>query len=281
MVLCKTKTDILTYIGSIGYDLPKIGFVPTMGALHEGHLTLVREAKRLSSFVICSIFVNPAQFNEEKDYKAYPITIENDIFLLEKERCDMLFLPSISEIYPTGFHNRQHYPIGNIENVLEGAYRPGHFQGVCLVIDRLLDILKPNILLLGQKDYQQCLVIQFLVNYKNMPVEIKVIPTVREASGLAMSSRNLRLSITGREKAAIIYRVLQDIKQNGFQLTEDWQQHIRKQLIEAGFESIDYVVSYPSGFLDNSEDRLGLGKKVALIAANIEGVRLIDNIIGY
>src|SRR6476660_2225904 len=192
----------------------KIGFVPTMGALHNGHLALIEQSKSPDTTTVCSIFVNPTQFNDKKDFEKYPVTIENDIYLLEKASTDILFIPAVDEIYPDGLATNFSYDLGYLETMLEGFYRPGHFQGVCRVMHKLLNIVQPDDLFMGQKDYQQCMVIKKLIESYNLKAYLNVVPTQRENSGLAMSSRNLLLSDAAKQKATTIYNALNFIKDN-------------------------------------------------------------------
>ena len=162
MIIFKKKIDISNYIVNYKKTSGKIGFIPTMGALHKGHISLIEASKRTDTLTICSIFVNPTQFNNTADFEKYPVTIEKDIDMLEKAGCNVLFLPSVEEIYPEDSSTTLPYELGFIETVLDGKYRPGHFQGVCNVVQRLLDIVQPNTIYLGQKDYQQCIIIKKL-----------------------------------------------------------------------------------------------------------------------
>ena len=196
MVLLKNATDLYNYLDSQRKNHISIGFVPTMGALHEGHLSLLAKSKKENSITVCSIFINPTQFNDPLDFEKYPVTIEQDIQKLDSIDCDILFLPSVDEIYPDGLNYNIHFALGELETIWEGKYRPGHFQGVCLVVKRLLEIVQPDMLFLGQKDFQQCKVIAKLIEILNFEKKIALIicPTMREPDGLAMSSRNMRLS---------------------------------------------------------------------------------------
>lgn len=255
-----------------------IGLVPTMGALHEGHLSLIRASKSLSHLTVCSIFVNPTQFNDLSDYQQYPITIEQDIRLLEQENCDVLFMPDVQEIYPPG-HQKKQYTLGQLELYLEGKYRPGHFQGVCQVVDRLLDIVEPDLLFLGRKDYQQCMVIAELIRLTGKSTQLEIVPTMREPGGLAMSSRNLRLSEADRKKATAIYETLQKIKTDIRpgeinQLSTE----ASATILEAGFSKVDYVSIAQAHTLEPVDYWDGETPLVALAAAFLSGVRLIDNI---
>lgn len=256
-----------------------IGFVPTMGALHKGHISLITLARKHAGHVVASIFVNPTQFNDPRDFEKYPVTIDKDVNMLEAAACDVLFLPSVAEMYPTRINNKKHYDLGYLETVLEGASRPGHFQGVCQVVERLLDIVAPNQLFLGQKDYQQCMVVNRLVQLMTIKTSIIIAPTQRENDGLAMSSRNMRLSAEAREKATVIYKTLLWIKDN---IKSGSLKNIK---IEAGHRlsiggfTPDYVAIANADTLELLEELQVNIKPVALIAGFIDGVRLIDNMI--
>jgi pantoate--beta-alanine ligase len=221
MVLFKKSEDLSKWIETQRTLTPSgqffsMGFVPTMGALHQGHISLIEASKTENNVTVCSIFVNPTQFNDPKDFEKYPVTIETDIEKLEAAGCDVLFLPAVSEIYPQGTRPSKQYELGFLETVLDGKFRPGHFQGVCQVVERLLQIVKPTQLFLGQKDYQQCMVISKLIDLMGWgnKLKINICPTLREADGLAMSSRNMRLTNDERIKAVAIYQCLNHLKEN-------------------------------------------------------------------
>ena len=255
------------------------GFVPTMGALHEGHLTLIKQAKEKSDITICSIFVNPTQFNDPRDFDKYPKTIEQDIEMLVKTGCDILFLPSVQEIYPSGTVNNPYYELGYLETVLEGKYRPGHFQGVCQVVDRLLEIVKPDFLFLGQKDFQQCKVVQKLIEIKKINTKLIIGATLREKDGLAMSSRNMRLNSVERNQAVSIYESLIKIKQHLHPgSVESMKEMAIQYLTLRGFQ-VDYVEIANAETLENINEWNGTEKVVALIAAYLNEIRLIDNML--
>ena len=208
MVICKTVSVLREYLSTVRAP----GFVPTLGALHDGHASLVRESRAAGRFTVCSIFVNPTQFNDPSDYAKYPKTLSADILLAERAGVDLLFLPSLEEIYPGGTAPVHHYDLGYLETVLEGKYRPGHFQGVCQVVERLLRIVSPGELYMGQKDYQQCMVVQRLIDTEKLPVRLVICPIRREPDGLAMSSRNMRLDPSQRAGAVALYQVLQRVE---------------------------------------------------------------------
>jgi len=277
MILFKRPDDLIDFIQKKRKSIIKIGFVPTMGALHQGHISLIDKSKSENDLTICSIFVNPTQFNNPIDFEKYPITIEADIEQLELNGCDVLFLPSVDDIYPENFQ-KSNFELGYLDNILEGKHRAGHFQGVCMVVKRLLEIVKCDILYLGQKDYQQCMVIKKMATDLNIPVEIKIVPTVREANGLAMSSRNKRLNEAEKEAALVIFDVLCFLKDNIFELSiPDLLQTGGNKLTSKGFK-VDYIeitdeILNP---IKNAEKNQII---VALIAASIGDVRLIDNMI--
>ncbi|HWR32473.1 MAG TPA: pantoate--beta-alanine ligase [Chitinophagaceae bacterium] len=279
MILLKNAADLRKWLESQREAGKIIGFVPTMGALHDGHLSLIGFSKKDNDVTVASIFVNPAQFNDPGDFEKYPVTIEKDINLLEKVGCDVLFLPSVNEIYPHGVKAAIHYDLGFIETVLEGKFRPGHFQGVCMVVHRLLEIVQPHKLYLGQKDYQQCMVITRLIELINQKEKIivKVCPTHREKDGLAMSSRNMRLRADERIKATGIYQCLSMIKENlktgSLQKTKE---NAMLRLEKSGFK-VDYVEVVDATTLQSVDIWDGKQKLVGLVAAFLNEVRLIDN----
>ncbi|HZI00726.1 MAG TPA: pantoate--beta-alanine ligase, partial [Flavisolibacter sp.] len=219
MIIIKSAEHLHAYILTLKKKGLKIGFVPTMGALHPGHISLIKESVNVSNITICSIFINPTQFNNKEDFAKYPVTIENDINLLTGSGCDILFLPTVDEIYSTAYVIKK-YDLGKLETLLEGEFRPGHFQGVCQVVDRLLDIVSPDFMFLGQKDYQQCMILKQLIVLRNDEAKIELVfaPTIRENDGLAMSSRNMRLQPEQRIKALCIHQCLEIMKQQIHQL---------------------------------------------------------------
>lgn len=259
-----------------------IGFVPTMGALHQGHLSLINESKKQQNITVCSIYVNPTQFNDPKDFEKYPITIEQDKALLEQADCDILFIPNTIEMYPKGFTRPKKYELGTLEEILDGYHRKGHFQGVCQIVEKLLLAVEPNNLFLGQKDYQQCMVIKKLVQLINLnhKIKIHICDTKREHDGLAMSSRNVRLSKEARLQATAIFNSFWAVKsklRNG-DVNFFLETH-KTFLLENGFESIDYFTIANAITLENINNWNGKDKIVILAAAFIDGVRLIDNMI--
>lgn len=279
MIIFKHSKDLRAYIKKSKSAGISVGFVPTMGALHAGHLSLVSYCKSKTGLTVCSIFINPTQFNNAEDFKKYPVTLEKDISLLEKGGCNVLFIPNEKEMYPDEASKAKKYNIGFLETILEGKFRPGHFQGVCLVVERLLNIVEPGFLFIGQKDFQQCLVLKRLVEIMQKKIEIIICPTLREISGLAMSSRNLRLSDEEKQTAPLMYGALQSIKENiGKAAIPQLQQQAISYLEEKGFK-VDYLQLAKTENLEivtEGENKNGL---IILIAAFLNEIRLIDNLL--
>jgi len=280
MILFKKTNDLIKHLDNQRILGKKIGFMPTMGALHEGHLSLFRLSKAATDLTICSIFVNPTQFNDPADFEKYPITTDKDIALLLTAGCDLLFLPAVSEMYPEGIMGKPEYDLGDMETLLEGKFRPGHFQGVCQVVHQLLAQVNPHDLFLGQKDYQQCMVIDRLMQQTGFKetVKLHICPTLRETDGLAMSSRNRRLNDSDRKKAASIFRTLSYLKQQLHTGSLDaLLQTASDQLEQEGFRT-DYLVVADAASLQPVSTWDGSQKLVALVATFLGGVRLIDNL---
>lgn len=271
--------DISNYLRQKKTAGTGIGFVPTMGALHKGHLSLIQQSKEQTRLTVSSIFINPTQFNDPGDFAKYPVTIDKDIEQLVKAGCDVLFLPSSNEIYPTGTAHLPYYELGYLETVLEGKYRPGHFQGVCQVVHRLLEIVQPNKLFLGQKDFQQCMVIKKLIELTGLPISVQVIPTFRENDGLAMSSRNMRLDETERATATAIHQSLLQMKEHLQPGTVLKLKETAGSFLKSKGFRVDYTELANADTLELVTDWNGQDKLVALTAAYLGEVRLIDNMI--
>ena len=256
----------------------QIGFVPTMGALHQGHLELVKRCKEETDFCVVSVFVNPTQFNNPEDLIKYPRTPEKDCQLLEATGCDLVFLPTVEEIYPEP--DTRQFDFGTLETVMEGAMRPGHFNGVAQVVSKLFDMVTPDIAFFGEKDFQQVAIIRAMVKQLNSPVKIVAVPIVREESGLAMSSRNMRLSATQIEEAVAISQALFESKQTmgSMSVAETIKKVVDKINIVDSLE-IEYFQIVDGDTLqaisawDESEHVVGC------VAAYCGEVRLIDNVI--
>ena len=248
-----------------------IAFVPTMGSLHDGHVALIENAKKYADIVIVNIFVNKAQFNDLKDYELYPQNLENDLKILSKTSADAVFAPSNLEIYDENFSFKI-VPTSMVD-CLCAKNRVGHFDGVALIIAKLFNIINPNYAFFGEKDFQQLAIIKKLVKDLNFNIEILSVETVREPSGLALSSRNQRLSADNKIKASMIYKVLNEIKINPKIIEEK-----KRELLENGFEKIDYLEIRNEDNLKLNMDLISPKKRRIFIAVYLEGVRLIDNI---
>ena len=253
-----------------------IGFVPTLGALHAGHISLINLARAQNDVVVCSIFVNPSQFNDPKDLEKYPRTIEADSAMLEQAGCDILFNPEVNEIYDGNEH--WHFDIGPVEFLLEGKFRPGHYQGVTQVVYKLFNIVAPDTAYFGQKDYQQFLIINKMVDKLTIGVKLVMCPIMRETDGLAMSSRNIHLTADDRRHALILSKTLNQIKDN-FDVSriEQLQTEAEKMInAEPGVE-LDYFEIADGETLQPPNERAK--SIVALVAAKVGKTRLIDNVI--
>lgn len=276
MILFKQAASLSQFLHLHQQEGKTVSFVPTMGALHKGHLSLLSRARTESDLSVCSIFVNPTQFNNRDDFSRYPVTLEKDIDKLHGSSCNVLFLPTENEIYPAGYSAKR-YELGVLETILEGEYRPGHFQGVCQVVDRLLEIVHPNKIYMGQKDYQQCQVVQKLIYLTNRhALEMITVPTIREKDGLAMSSRNLRLNSSQRAKAPALYQALQTAKAAlGQQPFDNIRQMAVTDLSLQGF-AVDYFEIVDATTLLPATDHSK--NLIALVAASLGDIRLIDNL---
>lgn len=279
MLIARTEKEVTDFLA--GFCGKKVGFVPTMGALHEGHLSLIEQSKTKCDLTVCSIFINPTQFTNAQDLEKYPVTTQEDIEKLQAAHCDLLFLPSTEVIYPNGIALKEPYVLGALENVLEGEFRPGHFQGVAQVVDRLLQIVRPACLLMGEKDWQQTRVINMMLQeHTTYTAPTLVIgSTIREASGLAKSSRNLRIPAELLPDAAALYQSLQQISSRINEATpKDLIEVAKRQLLAAGFEKVEYIAVVDADTLEE-KGKFYKGDHLRILgAAWYFGVRLIDNI---
>ena len=279
MKIFRTKQELQHELAGIRQQNQVITLVPTMGALHEGHLSLINYAKPLTDITVCSIFVNPTQFNDPKDLEKYPRPIENDIALLESIGCDILFMPTVEEMYPEN-DPEWHIDLGNLDQIWEGEHRPGHFQGVTQIVFKLFDLVKPNQACFGQKDFQQVMVIQRMIDIKKLDIKLLICPIIRSEEGLALSSRNARLSEEGKENALALITALRFIKDN-------LEQKSVAELLDGAKEILASNPAVELEYLSICEtstlapvDNIEADKDyVALIAAWVEKVRLIDNIL--
>jgi len=277
MKVISTVASLHSYLNEADNKKKTIGFVPTMGALHQGHLALVKEASEKSDIVIVSIFVNPTQFNNPKDLERYPRDLQTDIDALETMCCDIVFAPDVKEIYPE--KDERTFNFGTLETVMEGQFRPGHFNGVAQVVSRFFDIIKPKRAFFGLKDFQQLAIIRAMVKQLELPIEIVACPTVREADGLAMSSRNMLLSETQRKNAPVIARSLSDscnfvakTTVEGIKKKVDQAINTTEGLKIEYFEIVDGYSLQPVDNWDESDYIVGC------IAVFTGEIRLIDNI---
>lgn len=256
-----------------------IGFVPTMGALHAGHISLIERSKQENDITASSIFVNPTQFNNPEDLKKYPRTLEKDCEMLEAAGCDMVFAPSAEEMYPT--LPAMKFDFGSLETVMEGQFRPGHFNGVGIVVSKLFHIVKPNKAYFGLKDLQQVAVIRRMVNDLSFDLEIIPCPTLRENDGLAMSSRNVRLTPDGRKIAPQVYQSLllaKQILENGG-TSNDVQTAVNQHFAQYPAFTPEYFEVASFDTLESISAKNTAGKTAICIAIFLDGVRLIDNIV--
>lgn len=253
-----------------------IGFVPTMGALHEGHLKLVRQAAAENDFVAVSIFVNPIQFNNPEDLAKYPRTLNEDLQKLDGTGCKLVFAPSADEMYPKP--DNTEFDFGELDKVMEGKFRPGHFRGVAVVVKKLFEIVTPHKAYFGKKDFQQLAVIRKMVSLLAMPVEIVACPTVRETDGLAMSSRNIRLSDTERNAAPGIYKALQGVAESySWFIPSGVKQLVWGALEENPLFKVEYAEVVDSATLQPFADWYDAEHAVICVAVYLGNVRLIDN----
>ena len=278
MIVIKSPVDLENLLLKSRVDNKKIGFVATMGALHGGHISLIERSKIENDTTVCSIFINPKQFNNSNDLENYPKPIENDLKLLTEVGTDIIFLPNYDDIYPETYIEPEINLYG-LDNVLEGLIRPGHFKGVALVVKRLFDCVKPDIAYFGQKDYQQTLVIKEIVKQFNIPTEVAVCNILRDENGLAMSSRNIRLNNEQREHASFIYNMLLQLKEDVKVLTiKDALIKAENVLLKEEGVQIDYLTIVNPQTLLPEESLTTENSSLALVVVNYFGVRLLDNI---
>ncbi len=272
------KQDLKAYISSKKAKNKTIGFVPTMGALHKGHLSLIKKAKKKNDIVVVSIFVNPTQFDKQEDLVKYPKTLENDTLLLEKVACDVLFNPSVEEIYNTNV-TAENFDFDGLEHQMEGKFRDGHFNGVGTIVKTLFKIVTPNKAYFGEKDFQQLQIIKKMVKQNHLKVKIKGCPIFREDDGLAMSSRNTRLTEAQRKAAPFIYQTLQKAKQKSSTTTitniTNW---VQNEFKNHPLLTLEYFTIAEEKTLKTVKNKESNKKYRAFIAVFAGKIRLIDNI---
>ncbi|MGE0635485.1 MAG: pantoate--beta-alanine ligase [Bacteroidia bacterium] len=278
MIVFEKAAELNQFLASERKKGKSVGFVPTMGALHNGHISLINKAKEGNDLAVASVFVNPTQFNNADDLKKYPRTIDADKALLEKHGCDVLFFPSVDEIYPE--KDNTLFDLGGLDTLMEGKFRPGHFNGVAMVVKRLFEIVQPDNAYFGEKDFQQLAIIRYMVKAEKLPVNVIGCPTLRESSGLAMSSRNMRLTEEEKTEAAAIYKALLAAKENAKILAPEKVKEIFENTINQNpvfrfeyFEIVDSETLLPVN------ERNPQRKAVGCVAIWIRDVRLIDNLL--
>ncbi len=282
MIICKTKKEIQNVLADFRNDKIKIGFVPTMGALHSGHLSLIKRSVSENDIVVVSVFVNPTQFNNKDDLNNYPRDFEEDASILSKSGCTIAFFPSEKEVYENGdLSERIDFEDKFLFNTLEGEFRPGHFSGVVTVVKKLFEIISPQKAYFGKKDYQQLAIIKKMVDYYKLPIEINACEIIREKNGLALSSRNLLLTYEEKEKASNIHKTLEEVKKalkNDFSLENI--KKIKDQAISHlnSFNNfkVDYLEIVNADNLQKIESNFS-GKALICTAVYVGNVRLIDN----
>jgi len=267
--------NIRECLNTYGEKHLSVGFVPTMGALHDGHISLIQKAKNENNIVVCSIFVNPIQFNNKEDLEKYPRNLEKNIKILSEANCDILFCPDVEEMYPEEIHTK--YDFGYLDKILEGKYRTGHFNGVAIVVKKLFEIIEPSKAYFGEKDFQQLAIVKQLVKTEHIPVEIISCPIIREKDGLAMSSRNIRLNPEEKKIAPVIYQLLLKSKEKTKSLTvEELKKWAEDELKKYPF-TVEYFEIADSETLKSISKWEESEKPIALIAFYLGKIRLIDN----
>lgn len=277
MKIFNSKQAIHNYLDELRSLGKTIGFVPTMGALHAGHLSLIEQARKTAEIIVCSIFVNPTQFNDKKDLENYPRPVDDDIRKLEEVKCDILFIPEVDEMYNSS--EKWAIELGNLDTVLEGKIRPGHYQGVTQIVKKLFDTVNPDFAFFGQKDYQQFMVISYMVKKLRMKVKLVLCPIIREEDGLAMSSRNIYISAADRTNSLALFHALSKFR--ALYKTKSIPQlktEITSFLKSApGIEMEYFEIFNAKSFKPATTKRSG--SIIALVAAKVGSIRIIDNMI--
>lgn len=278
MKIFTSKSEIKEFLSTLKKNKKSIGFIPTMGALHEGHLSLIKRAKKKNDITVVSIFVNPTQFNNKEDLDKYPKTYESDVALLVSVDCDVLFFPTVEEIYAENITSEK-FDFDGLEHQMEGKFRDGHFDGVGTIVKAFFEIIEPDTAYFGKKDFQQLQIIKKLVKKYNLAVKIKGRPIFREEDGLAMSSRNTRLSRGHREVAPFIYKTLKKAKKKfGVKSPEELTQWVEKQFKKHPLLELEYFTIADEKTLQTVKEIVKNKKYRAFIAVFAGDIRLIDNI---
>ena len=278
MKIFTLKSELKSYLNVIRKD-KIVSFIPTMGSLHKGHLSLLQKAKQSSDIVVCSIFVNPTQFNNPSDLEKYPRTTESDINILTENKCNILYLPKESDLYEENEESK-HFDFDGLDTYMEGSGRKGHFNGVATIVEKLFRITTPEKAFFGEKDLQQLQIIKYITQQLKLSVEIIGVPTKREESGLAMSSRNKLLSETNLQKANVIYQTLKFIKENADNFSvEELKKFAIEKFGNQTNVNLEYLEIVSLEKLQPISEFKDANENAACIAASISSVRLIDNII--
>ena len=277
MKVFKARTKFLDYLNS-SRGQKTVGFIPTMGALHSGHLKLIEVSKKECEITICSIFVNPTQFNNNTDFEKYPNTLEDDLLKLQKLKCDIVYAPAVNQVY-TEEEKAKEFNFGTLASIMEGKFRPGHFNGMATVVEKFFNLIEPTKAFFGQKDLQQLQIVKQLAKQINSPIEIKGIETVREKNGLAKSSRYSLLSSKGKKNATLIYYCLNYCRNNKEKHISELKEYVHNQFNQQQDIELEYfeIVNLKT-MLPINEWQVKT-KTAICIAAYVEQVRLIDNII--
>jgi len=276
MLVYRTFNDLRNYLRTQVDSGSKVGFVPTMGALHDGHISLVNQANATCNITLVSIFVNPTQFNNSDDLKKYPRTEKGDLRKLDSAECDVVFIPSVDEVYPAEY-TTPHVDLSKLESVMEGAHRPGHFNGVIQVVGRFFEQISPDYAFFGEKDFQQLAIIKRMVSERSFPIQVVGCEILREESGLAMSSRNMRLSEQATKEATLIFNQLNWAKENAKSLSiQEITESVKNVFNTHSTIELEYFEIADSVSLQPASSMMLESR--AFIAAHLEGVRLIDNI---
>jgi pantoate--beta-alanine ligase len=278
MKIFNTKQELKSYLSAQKERTKTIGLIPTMGALHQGHLSLIKKAKRKNDVVVVSIFVNPTQFDKKEDLTNYPKTIENDTKLLESVSCDVLFFPSVEEIYEDHVSSEK-FDFDGLEHLMEGKFREGHFDGVGTIVKKLFEIVTPHQAYFGQKDFQQLQIIKKMVKKHHLKVKIKGCAIFREEDGLAMSSRNTRLSKEHRAAAPFVYKILKKVRKKfATENTDKVTEWVENQFKKHPLLNLEYFTIAAEKSLETIKNKEFNKKNRAFIAVFASEIRLIDNI---
>lgn len=277
MQIFKTKLELTRFLSS-EKKVKSIGFVPTMGALHEGHLQLIKQSKKECEITVCSIFVNPTQFNNATDLANYPNTLKEDLLKLENLNCDAVYIPKVDDLYEEN-EKAKEFDFGTLSTTMEGEFRPGHFNGMATIVEKFFNIIKPTKAYFGQKDLQQLQIVKALAKQTNLAIEIVGVPTIREESGLAMSSRNALLTTEGRKDATLIFECLNYCRANKNKGIDFLKSHTKTKFAENKNFELEYVEFVALNTMLPITKWEKENENAICIATYIDGVRLIDNII--